>query len=192
MKNKDVLVLAVGLDAQNIVALSYKSNPDLNFLCLDYEKQIINTDEIKTIWYNNLKFQKTKYDFEEYKNILLNRTSKFKEIVQKYKSIMIVANIGNKSSSDTLSEIIKYLDNLKIDHKIFIINPSVFNGEKACDLANKTLDGLTELKYSLGNNLFIYESADAIKDKPKSKNEANALIYKKASEALSMILDIDK
>ena len=62
--NKDTLILALGLNAQNIVNLAYKDNSDINFLCLDYEKQIINTPETKTIWYNNLKFQKDKYDFE--------------------------------------------------------------------------------------------------------------------------------
>lgn len=191
MKNNETLILALGLNAQNIVNLVYKDNPDINFLCLDYEKQIINTSEIKTIWYNNLKFQKDKYDFEEYKNVLLNRTSKFNEIILEYKNIIIVSCLGEKFSSDTLFEIIKYLKKLNIDHTLFIVNPSVFDGKKACDLSIKVMGKLTKLKYSLGNNLFIYESTDAIKTNPRSINEANLLVYKKASEALSMIFDIN-
>lgn len=190
MKNKETLILAIGSGAQNIVNLAYKNNSNLNFLCLDYEKQIINTNKIKTIWYNNLKFQKDKYDFEEYKNVLLNRTSKFNEIISKYQNLVIVVCLNEKYSSDTLFEIIEYIDNLKIEHKLFIVNPSNFDGKKACDLAIKTLGKLTKLKYSLGNNLFIYESTDAIKTNPRSINEANLLVYKKASEVLLMILEL--
>ena len=191
MKNNETLILALGLNAQNIVNLAYKDNPDINFLCLDYEKQIINTSEIKTIWYNNLKFQKDKYDFEEYKNVLLNRTSKFNEIILEYKNIIIVSCLGEKYSSDTLFEIIKYLKKLNINHTLFIVNPSVFDGKKACDLSIKEMGKLTKLKYSLGNNLFIYESTDAIKTNPRSINEANLQVYKKASKALSMILELN-
>ena len=43
MKNNETLILALGLNAQNIVNLTYKDNPDINFLGLDYEKQVINT-----------------------------------------------------------------------------------------------------------------------------------------------------
>ena len=190
MKNNETLILALGLNAQNIANLTYKDNPDINFLCLDYEKQIINTSEIKTIWYNNLKFQKDKYDFEEYKNILLNRTSKFNEIILEYKNIIIVSCLGEKYSSDTLFEIIKYLKKLNINHTLFIINPSVFDGKKACDLSIKVMGKLTKLKYSLGNSLFIYESSEVTKLKPKSINQAKTLADKKASEILSMILEL--
>ena len=191
MKNNETLILALGLNAQNIVNLAYKDNPDINFLCLDYEKQIINTSEIKTIWYNNLKFQKDKYDFEEYKNVLLNRTSKFNEIILEYKNIIIVSCLGEKYSSDTLFEIIKYLKKLNINHTLFIVNPSVFDGKKACDLSIKEMGKLTKLKYSLGNSLFIYESSEVTKLKPKSINQAKTLADKKASEILSMILELN-
>ncbi len=191
MKNNETLILALGLNAQNIVNLTYKDNPDINFLCLDYEKQIINTSEIKTIWYNNLKFQKDKYDFEEYKNVLLNRTSKFNEIILEYKNIIIVSCLGEKYSSDTLFEIIKYLKKLNINHTLFIVIPSVFDGKKACDLSIKEMGKLTKLKYSLGNSLFIYESSEVTKLKPKSINQAKILADKKASEILSMILELN-
>ena len=54
MDSNNTLVIAIGSKAQDVVELSYKDNSDINFLCLDYKKQIINTSEAKTIWYNNL------------------------------------------------------------------------------------------------------------------------------------------
>ena len=189
MDSNSTLVIAIGSKAQDIVNLSYKDNSDINFLCLDYEKQIINTSEAKTIWYNNLEFQKDKYDFEEYKNILLNRTSKFNEIITKYEKLIIVSFAGENYSSDTLFEVIKYIENLKIEHKIFIICPFDFEGKKACDLAIMTLGRLTKLKYSLGNNLFIFEN-DNISEE-NSENQARTLSNKKASEVLSMILELN-
>ena len=50
---------------------------------------------------------------------------------------------------------------------------------------------LTKLKYSLGNSLFIYESSEITKLKPKSINQAKILADKKASEILSMILELN-
>lgn len=190
MDNSNTLILALGTNAQSIVNLTYKTNSDIEFLCLELEKHTINTSKIKTIWYNNLKFQKTKYDLEEYKNILMNRFSKFNEIIQDYKNLIIMAFIGEKFSSDTLFEIIKHIENLEISNNIFIIKPSNFDGKKACDLANKTLDKLTKLKYSLGKNLFIYESSEVAKLNPNSINQAKSLADKKASEILSMILEL--
>ena len=190
--SNETLILALGLNAQNIVNLAYKDNSDINFLCLDYEKQIINTSATKTIWYNNLKFQKDKYDFDEYKNVLLNRTSKFNEIISEYKNIIVASFLGEKYSSDTLFEIIKYLKKLNINHTLFIINPSTFDGKKACDIANKSMIELNKLNYTLGNNLFVYESNEIEKLEPKSINQAKGLADKKASEILSMILELNK
>ena len=190
IQNSKTLILGLGKEAQDIINMNYKTNSNLNFMCLDLEKQVINTSEIKTIWYNNLKFQKTQCDFEEYKNILLNRTSKFNEVITKYENIIIVSCIGEKFGSETLFEIIKYIANLKIDHSIFVINPSDFDGKKACDLGVKTLEKLMKLTYSLGNNLFIYESSEVVKLNPNSINQAKSLADKKASEILSMILEL--
>ena len=120
----------------------------------------------------------------------MNRTSKFNEIILEYKNIIIVSCLGEKYSSDTLFEIIKYLKKLNINHTLFIINPSVFDGKKACDLSIKVMGKLTKLKYSLGNSLFIYESSEVTKLKPKSINQAKILADKKASEILSMILEL--
>ena len=189
MNKKDTLILAIDSEAQKITDNYYEKNPEINYLCLLYEMTIINTNKKKTIWYNNLKFQKTEYDFDAYREILRTRTSKFQEIIQKYKNILVVSCIKNDFSANTLFEVIKYFIKSEIPHKVFVVKPADFDGKTACEIGKEALNSLDNLKYSIGNNLFLYNSIEVIKHNPDSIGKAISLANEKASEILSMILD---
>ena len=190
MKVKETLIISAGSGAQDLIGLIYQENSNINYLYLDYEKQIINTDNSKTIWFNNLKFQKTKYDVKGYEEVLLNRTSKFKEVISNFKNILIISCIGEKYSSNTLFDLIKYFKQNNINHNIFIVKPSSFNGKKQNELAIKSLEKINGLEYSLGKDLFIFDSNNSINENVRSINEAISISNKKASEAIKLILGI--
>lgn len=189
MKAKETLIISAGSNAQSIVDIIYQQNNHINYLYLDYEKQVINTNSSKTIWFNNLKFLKTKYDVKDYEEVLLNRTSKFKEIISNFKSILIISSIGEKYSSNTLFSLIEYFEKNNINHSIFIVKPSDYNGIKQSEQAVKTLDKINNMKYSLGKDLFIFDCNDIINKEPKSISEAISISNKKASEAIKLILE---
>jgi len=189
MKAKETLIISAGSNAQSIVDIIYQQNNHINYLYLDYEKQVINTNNSKTIWFNNLKFLKTKYDVKDYEEVLLSRTSKFKEIISNFKNILIISCIGENYSSNTLFSLIEYFEKNNINHSIFIIKPSSFNGRKQNEQAIKALDKLDNIQYSLGKDLFIFDCNDIINKEPKSISEAISISNKKASEAIKLILE---
>ena len=184
INSKETLIIAAGPTAQKIIDILYSNDPEINYLYLGTDKLVINTNMSKTIWFGNLKYQQSEYDFEEYKKILLNRTSKFNEIISDYKNIIIVSCIEEKFSSDTLFELINHFDNLKIKYTIFIIKPSEADGQTASDLSVKSLKKLEELNYSKGKDLFVYE-----KENMNTISISITPVYKKAAEILTMIIE---
>lgn len=191
MKNKDVLILAIGEEAQDIVNVTYQDNSGLSYLALDNEKSVINTNNDKKIWFNNMKFQKNKYDLEDYKDILLNRASNFKNIISKFKNIIVVYYLGEKYSSDTLFEVIEYLKLLKLKYDIFAVKALTCDGAKAKENSLKSLEKLSSTGFLSSNNFFIFDGDEICKDiKSKGILSSHKIIDKKASEILKMIMEM--
>lgn len=189
INNKETLIITTGATAQKVVDFLYSNNPELNYINLGKEKLTIVTSETKTIWFGNLKYQQSEFDIEDYKKILLNRTSKFNEIISKYKNIIIVSYIGEKFGSETLLEVINHLNTLNKEHNVFIIKPSESDGYNTCDFVAKSLEKLGELKYTPGKDLFIYDNFEIVKTNRESVRDTIRLDYKKASEILTMIIE---
>ena len=184
INNKETLIIAAGPTAQKITDILYSNNSDTNYVYLGTDKLVINTNMSKTIWFGNLKYQQSEYDIEEYKKILLNRASKFNEIISDYKNIIIVSNIEERFSSDTLFELINHFDDLKTKYTLFIIKPFISDEQTPSDLSTQSLAKLEELNYSKGKDLFLYE-----KESTDPANKSNTTVYKKAAEVLTMIAE---
>ena len=192
MDIKKTLILTIGTKAQSIVDLLYKNNSDLNFLCLDREQTIINTTKTKTIWYNNLNFQKTEYDFTAYKDILLKRTSKFNSIISGYKNIVVASVIDETFGSDTLIEILGYLNKIKIKHIVFVVKSfDIFESKKSYNCTDITLDKISKMKYESGKNLFVFDCEEVINTTHEKGTSTKSIICNKASKILSMILELN-
>ena len=180
-KKNDTLILAVGMGAVDIIDQFYSNNSGLNFLCFDEEKVVINTNDTKTIWFNDLELQKTKADVEAYKKVLLNRTSKFNEEIKKYGKIIVCSFLNENYSALTLFEMLEYFNKIKLKHSVFIVNYTDDNEKQS-------LDKLMKLKYSQGQDLFIYDISDIVRN--NSKRKAISLIRKNTVKVLNLLLEL--
>lgn len=190
MKKIDCLLLGIGNEAKQIIDKFYQQDRNFDFLCIDENKQFLNLSKIKTVWFNDTEYLRTKSDVEYHVKILRNKNNILKEELSNYKKVIITFYTGEETNLEIFFEILNYLKPFNMEYTILAVNPFTFDGESANNNAKMVMEKLKTTDFALGKNLFICDSNELCKE-PKSIYSAHKKVRNKVLKVLKILVELN-
>ena len=152
-----VTIIGIGNGGQNIINYLNERIENANFISVNYDEEILNLSQTKTILYkNNTVFLLT----EDSKTII--QIDNMPEIINAEKIILVSAFGGNFGTTTTIS----FAEYLKLKNKqtfAFVTLPFEFEGDRR---KNTALSGIEELQKYV-ENVAVFDNETLTQNLPK-------------------------